>query len=30
MGLTWIALTHARNIEAFAFLAPLVLAKPTT
>ncbi|MEK9283868.1 MULTISPECIES: hypothetical protein [unclassified Bradyrhizobium] len=26
--LTWMALTHVRNIEAFAFLVPLVLAKP--
>ena len=26
--LTWSALTHVRNIEAFAFLVPLVLAKP--
>jgi len=28
LGLIWMALTHARNIEIFAFLAPLVLAKP--
>jgi hypothetical protein len=28
LGLIWMALTHARNIEVFAFLAPLVLAKP--
>lgn len=28
MGLTWMALTHVRSIEAFAFLVPLVLAKP--
>ncbi|MGH6708650.1 MAG: hypothetical protein ACREEK_06725 [Bradyrhizobium sp.] len=28
MGLIWMALTHVRNIEIFAFLAPLVLAKP--
>ncbi|OLE18603.1 MAG: hypothetical protein AUG50_05830 [Betaproteobacteria bacterium 13_1_20CM_3_63_8] len=28
LGLTWMALTHVRNIEAFAFLVPLVLAKP--
>ena len=26
--LTWSALTHVRSIEAFAFLLPLVLAKP--
>ncbi len=26
--LTWSALTHVRSIEAFAFLIPLVLAKP--
>jgi hypothetical protein len=26
--LTWMALTHVRSIEAFAFLIPLVLAKP--
>jgi hypothetical protein len=26
--LTWAALTHVRSIEAFAFLMPLVLAKP--
>jgi len=26
--LTWMALTHVRSIEAFAFLVPLVLAKP--
>jgi hypothetical protein len=26
--LTWSALTHVRSIEAFAFLMPLVLAKP--
>ncbi|RZM97979.1 hypothetical protein CWO91_37375 [Bradyrhizobium genosp. SA-3] len=26
--LTWSALTHVRSIEAFAFLVPLVLAKP--
>ncbi|MBR0825223.1 hypothetical protein JQ596_06730 [Bradyrhizobium manausense] len=25
---TWMALTHVRSIEAFAFLVPLVLAKP--
>jgi hypothetical protein len=28
VGLIWMALTHVRNIENFAFLAPLVLAKP--
>jgi hypothetical protein len=28
VGLTWMALTHVRNIEIFAFLAPLVVAKP--
>jgi hypothetical protein len=28
LGLIWLALTHSRNIEIFAFLAPLVLAKP--
>jgi hypothetical protein len=28
VGLIWMALTHVRNIEVFAFLAPLVLAKP--
>src|SRR5438874_2225016 len=28
LGLIWMALTHSRNIEVFAFLAPLVLAKP--
>lgn len=28
LGLIWMALTHVRNIEIFAFLAPLVLAKP--
>ncbi len=28
LGLTWMALTHVRSIEAFAFLVPLVLAKP--
>jgi len=28
LGLIWMALTHVRNIEVFAFLAPLVLAKP--
>ncbi|MBA2400683.1 MAG: hypothetical protein H0V72_18665 [Bradyrhizobium sp.] len=28
LGLLWMALSHARNIEIFAFLAPLVLAKP--
>ncbi len=28
LGLIWMALSHARNIEVFAFLAPLVLAKP--
>jgi hypothetical protein len=28
LGLIWMALTHVRNIEAFAFLVPLVLAKP--
>ena len=26
--LTWMALTHVRSIESFAFLIPLVLAKP--
>jgi hypothetical protein len=26
--MTWMALTHVRSIEAFAFLVPLVLAKP--
>ncbi|QPF92864.1 hypothetical protein [Bradyrhizobium commune] len=26
--LTWMGLTHVRSIEAFAFLVPLVLAKP--
>ncbi|MGY8633652.1 hypothetical protein RAD15_14340 [Bradyrhizobium sp. 14AA] len=26
--LTWSALTHVRSVEAFAFLVPLVLAKP--
>ncbi len=26
--LTWMALTHVRSIEAFAFLVPLALAKP--
>ncbi|MBR1128550.1 hypothetical protein [Bradyrhizobium iriomotense] len=26
--LTWMALSHVRSIEAFAFLVPLVLAKP--
>ncbi|MFT4121947.1 hypothetical protein [Bradyrhizobium sp.] len=26
--LTWMALTHVRSVEAFAFLVPLVLAKP--
>jgi hypothetical protein len=26
--LTWMALTHVRSIEAFAFLVPLVLARP--
>jgi len=34
LGLSWMALTHVRSIEAFAFLVPLVLAKalggPTT
>jgi hypothetical protein len=28
LGLIWMALTHSRNIEVFAFVAPLVLAKP--
>jgi hypothetical protein len=28
LGLIWMALTHVRNIEVFAFIAPLVLAKP--
>lgn len=28
VGLIWMALTHVRNVEVFAFLAPLVLAKP--
>jgi hypothetical protein len=28
LGLTWMALSHNRHIELFAFLAPLVLAKP--
>ena len=28
LGLIWMALCHIRNIEVFAFLAPLVLAKP--
>ncbi|MGV7211762.1 hypothetical protein [Bradyrhizobium sp. UFLA05-112] len=28
LGLIWMALTHNRHIEVFAFLAPLVLAKP--
>jgi hypothetical protein len=28
VGLIWMALSHVRNIEVFAFLAPLVLAKP--
>jgi hypothetical protein len=28
LGLTWMALNHVRSIEAFAFLVPLVLAKP--
>ncbi|WP_342734881.1 hypothetical protein [Bradyrhizobium sp. B117] len=28
LGLTWAALTHARNIEVFALLTPLVVAKP--
>lgn len=28
LGLIWMALTHVRNIEVFAFLVPLVLAKP--
>ena len=28
LGLIWMALSHGRNIEVFAFLAPLVLAKP--
>jgi len=28
LGLIWMALTHVRNIEIFAFLVPLVLAKP--
>jgi hypothetical protein len=28
LGLIWMALSHARNIEIFAFIAPLVLAKP--
>jgi hypothetical protein len=28
LGLTYMALSHARNIEIFAFIVPLVLAKP--
>ena len=28
LGLIWMSLSHARNIEVFAFLAPLVLARP--
>ncbi|MBR0970335.1 MULTISPECIES: hypothetical protein [Bradyrhizobium] len=28
LGLVWAALNHVRNIEAFALLTPLVLAKP--
>jgi hypothetical protein len=28
LGLLWMALSHSRNIEIFAFIAPLVLAKP--
>lgn len=28
LGLIWMALSHVRNIEVFAFVAPLVLAKP--
>ncbi|MHC2476189.1 hypothetical protein ACVJF0_007166 [Bradyrhizobium elkanii] len=28
LGLIWMALSHVRNIEVFAFIAPLVLAKP--
>ncbi|MCP3369807.1 hypothetical protein [Bradyrhizobium cajani] len=28
LGLVWAALNHVRNIEAFAMLTPLVLAKP--
>ncbi|MGY3620601.1 hypothetical protein [Bradyrhizobium sp. USDA 10063] len=28
LGFIWMALTHVRNIEVFAFLVPLVLAKP--
>ncbi|MGH6678611.1 MAG: hypothetical protein ACREDL_06680 [Bradyrhizobium sp.] len=28
LGLIWMALTHIRNIEIFAFLVPLVLVKP--
>jgi hypothetical protein len=28
LGLIWMALTHVRNIEVFAFIAPLVLGKP--
>ena len=28
LGLTYMALSHARNIEIFAFMVPLVLAKP--
>jgi hypothetical protein len=28
LGLIYMALTHVRNLEAFAFLLPLVLAKP--
>lgn len=28
LGLIWMALSHVRNMEVFAFLAPLVLAKP--
>ncbi|MBR1214844.1 hypothetical protein [Bradyrhizobium sp. JYMT SZCCT0180] len=28
LGLLWMALSHSRNIEIFAFIAPLVVAKP--
>lgn len=28
LGLTWAGLSHVRNIEAFALLTPLVIAKP--
>jgi hypothetical protein len=30
LGLTWMALSHARNVGTFAFLVPLVLAAPFT